>query len=107
MDKALRYLALAAKAGHLTVGAEDCAKSMKPGKGHLLLTAADAAPNTVRQMEELARSRKTALARTIYTKQDIAHAIGRYNPVAVAMICDKGLAEAFAKAAAGTQEQEE
>ena len=107
MDKALRYLALAVKAGRLTVGAEDCAKSRKKGTGFLLLTAADASGNTIRQAEEMSRSKNTALARTIYTKQQIAHAIGRSNPVAVAMICDQGLAEAFAAAVAGTQEQEE
>ena len=107
MDKALRYLALAAKAGKLTVGAEVCAQAVRRGRGRLVLTASDAAENTVRQAEQMTEGKKAVLMRTTYTKLDIARAIGRGNPVALVMICDEGLAGAFAAAAARTQEQEE
>ena len=107
MDKALRYLALAAKAGRLIVGAEDCAKALKRKGDRLLLTASDASANTVRQTREMVEGRNIALVRTQYTKQEIAHAIGRGNPVAVVMICDKDLAGAFAAAAARIEEQED
>ena len=42
MDKALRYLALARKAGSLSVGEFLCGETMSAGKGKLLLLASDA-----------------------------------------------------------------
>ncbi len=107
MDKALRYLALAAKAGKLLVGAEEWASCQKPSRDWLVLTASDAAEGTVRRVRELAERRRVPMAESAYTRNDIAHAIGRSKPVAGAVICDKGLAGAFARAAARTQEQEE
>ena len=99
MDKALRYLALAAKAGKLHTGAEDCAKALKKGKGVLMISASDAAENTASQGQTLAAAGKhvTYMA-TPYTKQQISQAVGRGTPVALALICDRGLAEAFAAA---------
>ena len=96
MDKALRYLGLAAKAGRLVIGAEDCAKQI--GKGKLLVAASDAAANTLEQARAMAERRSCPLLRVAYTKLDIAQAIGRGNPVALALICDEGLAKAFAAA---------
>ena len=107
MDKALRYLALAAKAGKLLVGAEEWASCPKPSPDWLVLTASDAAEGTVRRVLELAERRHVPMAVSAYTRNDIAHAIGHSKPVAVAVICDKGLAGAFTQAAARTQEQEE
>ena len=42
MDKALRYLGLAVKAGRLIIGAEDCAKALKCRTRGLLIAASDA-----------------------------------------------------------------
>lgn len=107
MDKALRYLSLAAKSGRIRVGAEDCIQDIRNGRDWLVLTASDASENTVRQMRMLTVQCGMTLVESAYTKNEIAHAIGRAKPVAVAAICDKGLAGAFARAAAKTQEQEE
>ena len=97
MDKALRYLGLAAKAGRLVIGAEDCAKQI--AKGKLFVAASDAASNTLQQARTMAERRPCPLLHVAYTKLDIAQAIGRGNPVALALICDEGLAKAFAAAA--------
>ena len=99
MDKALRYLALAAKAGKLIVGAEDCAKTIKRNRGNLLVLASDAGGNTASQAENMAQNGAGILCRARYTKEEIAQAIGRGNPVALVMICDEGLAKAFAAVA--------
>ena len=98
MDKALRYLALSAKAGRLHTGAEDCAKALKKGKGILLLSASDAAENTVAQGRAMIEGRQVVYMTTPYTKQQLSQAVGRGSPVALALICDRGLAEAFAQA---------
>lgn len=107
MDKALRYLGLAAKAGRLIIGAEDCAKELKRHKTGLLIAAADAAGNTLAQIQTAADSRGVLIIHTPYAKQEIAGAIGRVNPVAIALICDEGLAKAFAAALETDRKQEE
>ncbi len=107
MDKALGYLGLAARAGKLRVGAEDCRKELVRRRAGKLLAASDAAANTLEQAREMCRGREEMLLRTHYTKMDIAHAIGRGTPVALALICDEGLAKAFAAAAESDREQEE
>ena len=108
MDKALRYLSLAAKAGRLNTGAEDCAKALKKGKGVLLVSALDAAENTALQGQTMAAAGKgAAYMAAPYTKQQISQAVGRATPVALALICDKGLAEAFAAAVEKDREEQE
>ena len=107
MDKALRYLGLAAKAGRLTVGTEDCAKALKGRKTGLLIAAADAGANTLRQAEVMTAG-KCPLLRTAYTKRELARAAGRPGPVSLALIGDGGLAGAFMAAAQEDRgEQEE
>ena len=107
MDKALRYLGLAAKAGRLIVGAEDCAKELKKRKIGLLIAASDAAENTLAQARAAAGERGVALLNTPYTKQELADAVGRGNPVALMLVCDEGLAHAFASAVEMDRKQEE
>ena len=107
MDKALGYLGLAARAGKLKIGAEDCAKELRRGRGSLLAAASDAAVNTLDEARALCAGREDILLRTAYTKRDIARAVGRGNPVAVVLLCDEGLARAFKAAAEVDREQEE
>ena len=99
MDKALRYLGLAARAGKLRTGAEDCEKELKKRKAWLLLAAADASGNTLDRARKMTAGQGGRLFRTEYTKRQIAEAVGRGTPVALALICDEGLAKAFAQAA--------
>lgn len=106
-DKALGYLALAAKAGALRVGEQDIDKSVQRRKGRLLVLALDAGRNTLARAERLAAEQPMALVKTAYTKEEIAAAIGSRNPVALVLVRDEGLAGAFAKAAKRIEEQEE
>ncbi len=99
MDKALRYLGLAARAGRLTVGAEECARSLRERKGRLLVAAADAGDNALRQAMTMTAGGACPLLRTGYTKGQLAQAAGRGSPVALVLIGDEGLAKAFAAAA--------
>ena len=107
MDKALGYLGLAAKAGKLVVGAEDCGKQLRRRKGGFLIAAADAAANTLEQARGICAGRGLTLLSTAYTKEQLGRAVGRAGPVALAYICDEGLARAFMAAADKQREQEE
>lgn len=107
MDKAIRYLSLAAKAGKLVIGEDDQLKAAKKGKATLLLLAADAAPSAKKRATELAAIRDTQVISTVYTKSELAQAVGRGSSVALLMLIDKGLSAAFTAAAAIGTEQEE
>jgi len=99
VDKALGYLALAAKAGKLRVGELDIKTSVQRGKGSLLVLARDAGQNTAHRAQKLSEDLPAPLIKTAYTKSEIAAAIGRGNPVALVLMRDEGLAKAFAEAA--------
>ncbi len=99
MDKALGYLGLAARAGRLTVGTEDCVKRSRRESGGLIVTASDAGDNALRQAAVLAGRGGARLIHCGYTKQELAQALGRSGPVAMAVVWDDGLAKAFEAAA--------
>ena len=103
--KAIRYLSLAAKAGKLLSGMDDCEKAAKRKRGALLVLAADAGQNTVRQAETLAARSRIALLHTNYTKAELSAAIGRGSAVSLALVTDGGLAGAFASAHASEKEE--
>ena len=104
---ALRYLSLAAKAGRLVTGGDEVEKQMRRGKRGTLLLASDAGSDALRRAGNLAHERSIPLWNIPYTKSELAAAVGRARPVALALITDKGLAAAFAAAAAIASEQEE
>jgi ribosomal protein L7Ae-like RNA K-turn-binding protein len=106
-DKALRYLGLAAKAGKLVVGADECDKAVKAGKGKLLVLAADAGNNVVRMADRWSAERGLQVVKTAFTKPQLAAAVGRGTTVAMALVKDDGLAKAFLAAAVNGTEQEE
>ncbi len=107
MDKALGYLGLAARAGRLVVGAEDCAKALRRSKGGLVVAAADTGSSALEQTGRLCAARGVPLLDTAYTKRQLGRAVGRDGPVAVAYICDEGLSGAFKAAVETDGEQEE
>ena len=107
MNKAIRYLSLAAKAGKLIIGEDDCLKSVKKGKARLIILAADAAANACKRGNELASMGNIGIIKTVYTKAELAQAVGRGSSVALAILIDEGLAAAFAAAAVTGSEQEE
>ena len=103
--KAIRYLSLAAKAGKLVSGMDECVKAAGRGRGALLVLAGDAGRNTCRQAEALAARTRIGLLHCIYTKSELAAAIGRGSAVSLALVTDGGLAGAFAAAHATEQEE--
>ena len=106
--KPIRYLSLAAKAGRIITGLEDCEDAVKRRrKSGLLVLASDAGGNTGKHGEDLAQRPGVRLMRIEYTKSELAAAVGRGGPVAIALVTDEGLAAAFAAAAANGTEQEE
>ena len=104
--KAIRYLSLAVKAGKLVTGGDEVEKALRRGKGGVLLLASDAAPNAVKRGNAMASLHHAELRQIPYTKIEIAAAVGRGDPVALAFVTDEGLAAAFL-AAAIAQEQED
>lgn len=107
MDKAIRYLSLASKAGKLIIGADDCEKAAKKKKGKLIILATDAADSAVKRANELASNHNIVIFKSVYTKAELAQAVGRGNSVALAILIDEGLSAAFTAAAANGMEQEE
>lgn len=107
MDKALGYLSLSAKAGKLVCGADNCVEALKRGKARLLILAADASPNACRRADGMLFGRKVPLFRGGYIKYELAAAAGANGPVAMAAMCDEGLAAAFARSAQLNKQHEE
>ena len=105
--KAIRYLSLAAKSGMIVTGGDEVEKAIRHGKNGLLVLASDAGQNTIRRAEHFAQSRFVTLERSAYTKSQIAAAVGRGSSVALALVTDGGLAEAFRTASASAQKQED
>lgn len=102
--KAIRYLSVAAKAGKIISGMDECGKYIKKGKSGLMILAADAGQNTERKAQALI-SERIRLLQVIYTKSELSAAIGRGSPVSMALVADEGLADAFAEAHATEQEE--
>lgn len=105
-NRAIRYLSVAAKAGRLVSGLEDCGKAVRRGRGRLFILASDAGGNTVRQAQRLARDGRIGLIRCIYTKSELSAAVGRGSAVSAVLVTDEGLAAAFAGAHAREQEEQ-
>lgn len=103
---AIRYLSLAVKAGGVIFGAEECEKAVRRGKGGLLILAADAAQNAVKRAGELAAHPRVQLMKTIYTKAELAAALGRGSAVAVVLVTNENLAKAFTAASNPTEQEE-
>ena len=103
--KAIRYISMAAKAGKLVSGADDCGQALKKGKKGLLVLAADAGGNTRRRAEAISAEKRIGLYPCNYTKSELSAAIGRGSAVSLVLITDEGLAGAFAAAYATEQEE--
>lgn len=92
-DRILSLLGLALRGGRLAVGEEPAALAAKAGQARLLLLAADAAENTLRRAEHLAREGRCLHLTLPYTKAELGGALGR-GSAAIAALTDTGLAAA-------------
>lgn len=89
----LPLLGLALRGGRLAVGEEPAALAAKAGQARLLLAASDAAGNTLRRAEHLAREGHCLWLVLPFSKEELGAALGR-GSAAVAALTDTGLAAA-------------
>ena len=92
----LSLLGLALRGGRLAVGEEPAALAAKAGQARLLLTASDAAGNTLRRAEHLAEEGHCLYLVLPFTKAELGRALGR-GSAAIAALTDTGLAAAVAE----------
>ena len=95
-NNVLSLLGLALRGGRLAVGEEPSALAAKAGQARLLLTASDAAGNTLRRTEHLAEEGHCLWLRLPFTKAELGGALGR-GSAALAALTDTGLAAAVAE----------
>lgn len=89
----LSLLGLALRGGRLAVGEEPVALAAKAGQARLILLASDAAGNTLRRAEHLAREGHCLHLTLPFSKAELGGALGR-GGTAVAALTDTGLAAA-------------
>ena len=92
----LSLLGLALRGGRLAVGEEPAALAAKAGQARLLLTASDAAGNTLRRAEHLAQEGHCLYLVLPFSKAELGGALGR-GSAAIAALTDLGLAAAVAE----------
>ena len=103
-DSALTLLGLALRGNNLAVGEEPVAEACKTGRACLVLTAADAADNSVDRARRWAETGGIPWARAPWEKAALGVALGR-GTCAMAALTDAGLAAALAKKLADTDGQ--
>ena len=91
MDKALRYLGLARKAGLAELGEEPVGAITRAGKGHLVLVASDASDHTWRRAKSFVAGTDQQCVRLPHPKSEMGLATGRQE-LAIAAITDPGMA---------------
>ena len=96
VDNALRFLALARKAGLAELGEEPVGAAAREGHARLVLVASDASDHTWRRAKSYVAGTRQQLVRLNATKDELGMAIGRQS-LAIAAITDVGLALSFAK----------
>lgn len=96
MSKALGILGLARKAGKVEIGEEQSSISAHSRKARALLTASDAAENTVRRVKISAESAGIPHIMLPCTKDELGDALGVKACAAVA-VTDAGLAKNIAE----------
>jgi len=94
MEKSINFLGLIKKAGKLEIGAKSVKAAVKAGKAKLILSAADAAQDSMKQAKKAAELGKVQHVILPFEKVDIGSMIGRGLPGMLA-ITDAGFAAAF------------
>lgn len=94
MDSALGMIGLALRAGRLEAGEDPAGEACRERRCRLLLTASDAAENTLRRAERFVEEGQCLALALPYTKAELGGALGR-GSCAVAAVTDLGLAQAI------------
>lgn len=95
-NSVLSLLGLALRGGNLAVGEEPVQDACKTGRAKLVLSAADAAQNSVDRAVRLAEAAGSPWVRLPQSKETLGEALGR-RLCAVAALTDRGLAAALAE----------
>ena len=95
-DSALSLLGLALRGGRLAVGEEPVREACKTRRAALVLTAADAAQNSVDRGRRWAEDSGVPGMRVSWDKETLGNALGR-KLCAVAALTDRGLTAALAE----------
>ena len=103
-SNALSLLGLALRGGNLAVGEEPAAESCKARRAWLVMSAADAAQNSIDRAGRMAELGGVPWVRLPWDKETLGHALGR-KLCAVAALNDRGLAGAFAEKLVLTDEK--
>lgn len=96
MSKALGILGLAKKAGYIEIGEESAGIAARAKKARVLLTAGDAADNTIRRIDNYAERCGMPHIKLKYTKLELGTALGTTSCAALALT-DIGMAASFAE----------
>ena len=99
MDKALRDMGLARKAGLLVLGEERCSEAVSEGKAKLLLLAEDASPGTVKRAGASLQGHRALMETLPWKKEELGAALGKPG-CAIVCFTDLPLASRFASAMA-------
>ncbi len=97
MDKALRYLSLARKAGRIELGEEPVGAAARAQKAKLILVASDASDHSWRRAKSFVAGTQQLCIRTQFDKDTLGQAVGR-TALAMAAFTDPALALAFVQA---------
>lgn len=95
-DSALSLLGLALRGNNLAVGEEPVADACKAHRAVLVVTAADAAQNSLDRARRWAETGAAAHTSVPWDKETLGHALGR-GSCAMAALTDRGLAGALAE----------
>lgn len=94
MDRALRLLGLAKKAGRVEVGEEPVGAVCRAHKARLVILAQDAAENTVRRAKHFSELGGAVCVSVPCSKDELGAALGRAS-CAMAALTDAGFAAGF------------
>ena len=97
MDKALRYMSLARKAGRIELGEEPVGAAARSQKARLIIVASDASDHSWRRAKSFVAGTEQLCIRPRLTKDELGQAVGR-TALAMAAFTDPALALAFVQA---------
>ena len=93
-DSALSLLGLALRGNNLAVGEEPVREACKTRRAWLVISAADAARNSIDRAERMAKENGVPWVRLTWDKETLGNALGR-KLCAVAALTDRGLTAAL------------
>lgn len=94
MSKALNYIAIAKKAGAISIGETNTGATIRAGKGRVLILASDASDNARRRAEGFVHGTQTPIVVLPFKKEELSEVTGTPG-CSMAVFTDVGLAAIF------------